>query len=158
MALSLSVDCPKITEDKSSESRVQTLGARLTIATRAAPRSEGWNPLPNIAIITKTKSLKAASQQHCSTKTRGSKPASLFHRNDQDAEPEARVSHKTWRKTWSSHFNQMWSLGITSMAKREAWIPCFNYRGTLRLCYNRPHYWVNYCPRNEGVNLIIEHF
>ena len=35
------VDCPKITEDKSSESRVQTSGARLIIATSAAPRLEG---------------------------------------------------------------------------------------------------------------------
>ena len=38
------------------------------------------------------------------------------------------------------------------MAKREARSPRFNYRGTLRLSYNCPYYWVNYCPRNEGVN------
>ena len=36
-----SVDCPKITEGKSSESRVQTPDARLIIATSAVSRREG---------------------------------------------------------------------------------------------------------------------
>ena len=35
------VGCLKITEDKSCKSRIQTLDARLIIATSAAPRREG---------------------------------------------------------------------------------------------------------------------
>ena len=101
---------------------------------------------------TRASSSTSWSLRWSSTKTRGSKSASIFHCNDQDVEPKARVSHKTWRRTWSLHFNQMWSSSITSTAKREARSPRFNYRGTLCLCYNFPHYWVNYCPRNEGVN------
>ena len=55
-------------------------------------------------------------------------------------------------------FNQMQSSSVTSMAKREARSQRFNCRGTLRLGYNCPHYWVNYCPRNEGVNPYYEVF
>ena len=36
------------------------------------------------------------------------------------------------------------------MTKREAQSPL--------LSYNCPHYWVNYCPRNEGVNPHYEVF
>jgi len=65
-----SVDCPKITEDRSSENRVYTPDARLIIATRimpmrrawsprpsisTVPRCEGWNPHPNYSVITKTR-------------------------------------------------------------------------------------------------------
>ena len=49
-----SVDCPKITEDKSSESRVQTPDAGLIIATAVASRREGQNPRLNITAMTKT--------------------------------------------------------------------------------------------------------
>ena len=45
------VDCPKITEDKSSESRDQTPDAELTIATNAAPRHEGRNPRLSITAV-----------------------------------------------------------------------------------------------------------
>jgi len=88
----ISVDCLKITEDKSSKSRVQTPDARLIIATSAAPRREGWNPRFKITAMTKTRSIKAASQHYCSTKTRESKIASLLQCNGQDAELETRIS------------------------------------------------------------------
>ena len=69
------VDCPKITEDKSSESRVQTPDARLIIATSAVPRH----------------SLKAASQHHYSTdaELESRISASLQY---QDARVETRIS------------------------------------------------------------------
>jgi len=54
----MTVDCPKITEDNSSESRVWTPDAR--------PNHSYWR----------------------STKMRGLKPASQHHYNDQDAEPQ----------------------------------------------------------------------
>ena len=47
----MSADCPKITEDKSSESRVQILDAGLIIATTAAPRREGRNPRLSITAV-----------------------------------------------------------------------------------------------------------
>jgi len=90
------VDCLRITEDKSSESRVYTPDARLIIATRAVPRRKGQSPNLSITVMaktrslkpvpqhhysTKTQSLKAAPQHHCSTKTQGSKPASQLHCN-----------------------------------------------------------------------------
>ena len=59
-------NCLKITEDKSSDSKVYTLDARLIKA---------------IHCNTKTQSLKHASQRHCNVKTRGSKPASQHHCN-----------------------------------------------------------------------------
>ena len=134
------VDCLKITEDKSSENRVQTSDTRLIISTTAAPRREGRNPRLSITAVA-----------HYSTKTRGSKPASLLFHNDQDAEPEACVSHEAWSRTWSSHFNQMQSSSVTLVAKREAQSPHFNYKGNLHLGYNCPHYWVSYCLRNKRV-------
>ena len=73
-----SIDCPKITEDKSSESRVQTPDTRLIIATGAAPRCEDRNSLP-FTVMTETQSLKAASQHHCSTKMQSLKAASQHH-------------------------------------------------------------------------------
>ena len=42
--------------------------------------------------MTKTQSLKAAPQHHCSTKTQELKPASLLHCDGQDAELETYVS------------------------------------------------------------------
>jgi len=103
----------------------------------AVPRRKSQNPRLYFSAMAKTQSLKLASQ------------SSMQYL---DAEPETCVSHKTWRKTWSSHFNQMQSSSVTSTAKHEARSLRFNYKGTLYLGYNCPHYWVNYCPRNEGVN------
>ena len=128
--------CPKITKDTSLEIRVQTPDAS------TAPRREGWNVRLNITAITKTQILKAAPQHHCSTKTQESKLASLLHCNGQDAEieicvsviheyldaePEARVLHEAWRRTWSARFSS-----VTSTTKCEA--------RSLRLGYNCPHY------------------
>jgi len=109
------VDYSKITEDKSSESRVQTPDARLIIATGTAPRREGRNSRLNITAMTKTRESKPASQHHCSNittvprckgrnprlcftamvKTQSFKLASQSSVQYQDAEPEAHVSHKT---------------------------------------------------------------
>ena len=136
------VDCPKITEDKSSKSIVQTPDARLIIATSAAPRREGWNPRLNIITMTKMRSMKARlsitavprreSQKLrlCFTamaKTQSLKLASQSSMQYLDAEPEARVSREAWRRTWSSRFSS-----VTSTTKREAQSP--------RLGYNCPHY------------------
>ena len=59
------VDCLKITEEKSSESRVHTPDARLIITTRAVPRRKGRSPRLSITVMAKTLSLKPASQHHC---------------------------------------------------------------------------------------------
>jgi len=91
-----SVDCLKITEDKSSENIVYTPDARLIIATCVMSRRRAWSPRLNIStvprregrssrpsctVMTKTQSSKPASWHHCSAKTRGSKPASRHHCN-----------------------------------------------------------------------------
>ena len=46
------VGCPKITEGKSSESRVQISDTRLIIATSASSKRECWNPRLNIIAMT----------------------------------------------------------------------------------------------------------
>ena len=53
LLLKLNVGCLKITEDKSSKSRVQTPNARLIITTSIVPRREDWNPHLNITAMTK---------------------------------------------------------------------------------------------------------
>ena len=58
------VDYPKITKDKSLESRVQTPDAGLNIATATAPRCDGRNSRLNITAMTKTRGLKLASLLH----------------------------------------------------------------------------------------------
>ena len=70
-------------------------------------------------------------------KCRGNAAWAAFSRLD--AESKARVSREAWHRIWSSRFSS-----ITSMAKCEAQSPW--------LGSNCPHYWVNYCPHNEGVN------
>jgi len=111
------VDCPKITADKSSESRVQTPNARLIIATNTAvQRLKGRNPCLCFTAMAMTQSLKAAPQ---------------ISMQCQDAKPEAYVSQEAWCRTWISRFSS-----VTSTKKREAWNP--------RLGYNCPHYWVSY--------------
>ena len=59
----------------------------------------------------------------------------------QDAEPEACV----WQSSEPAS-----SMVRSRHPKREARSPRFHYREALLLGYNCPHYWVNYCPRNEG--------
>ena len=44
-------DCLKITEDKSSKSRVQTPNAGLIIATTTAPRRKGRNPRLSLTVV-----------------------------------------------------------------------------------------------------------
>ena len=144
------VDCPKITEDKSSESK----DARLTIATRAAPRHKGWNPHLNITTITKTQRLKSVSQHHCSTRTQESKLAFLLHYNGQDAELKNCVSviHAIpRRRTQSPHLT--WSLTQNlKFAFLKRYLNGKSEAQSPRFSYNCPHYRVNYYPRNKGVN------
>ena len=72
---------------------------------------------------TKTRGSKPASQHHYSTKTRGSKPASQHH-----------CSTKTrWSKPASQHH-------------------CSTKARNPRLSYNCPGYWVNCRSHNEEVN------
>ena len=54
-------------------------------------------------------------------------------------ESKARISREAWGRIRSSRFSS-----ITLATRREARNP--------RLSSNCPHYWVNYCPRNQGVN------
>ena len=150
--------CLKITEDKSSENRVYIPYERLIIATRVMPRCRAWSPRLNISTVprregrsprpsctvnAKTQSMKPAPKHQYSTKTWGSKPVSQLHCNNQDAEPETHV----WQSLKPSS-----SKVRSRYLKREARSPRSDYREAPRLGYNCPHYWVHYCPRNEGVN------
>jgi len=138
------VDCLKITEDKSSESRVQTPYARLIIATATAPRREGQNSCLNITAMTKTRGSKLVFQHHCSsittvprregrnprlyfttmTKTQSLKPAPHIKL---DAELEAHISTKYEAQALPQPLN----------ARLEARV---STRGILHPCYNCPHY------------------
>jgi len=95
---------------------------KLIIATSAAPRREGWNPRLNITAITKTLSMKVASQYYCSTKTQSPKPASHVKL---DAEFEARVSEASpqWQnarpKTRISVITALITGSITAHVIRE---------------------------------------
>ena len=62
--LSMVVDCPKIIEDKSSESRVQTPDAGLIIATTSAPRREGRNPRLSIIAVASLQYQNARVETH----------------------------------------------------------------------------------------------
>ena len=61
------VDCPKITEDKSSESRVQTPDAELIITTITAPRGKGRNPRLSITAVASLQHQDARVETHVST-------------------------------------------------------------------------------------------
>ena len=75
------VDCLKIIEDKSSESRVYTPDTRLIRATRAKSKRGAQSPRPQLNCNAKTQSSKPASQRHRSVETRGLKPASQHNRS-----------------------------------------------------------------------------
>jgi len=159
----ITVDCLKITEDKSSKSRVYTPDARLIIASRVVLRRNGRSTCLNITVMAKTLSLKAAPQHHCSTKCEGWSPRLCFTARARRRCWSLRLSHLCNTKTQNSKpaFSRVWSprlarfeVGIQQhyniMPKCEARNQRFNCREALRLGYNCPHYWVNYCPLNEG--------
>ena len=79
--LDVSIDCLKITEDKSSESRVYTPNVRLIRAIYAKSKHRAQNQCPSFNTMAKTQGPKAASPLHYSAKTHGAKSASLLHYN-----------------------------------------------------------------------------
>jgi len=103
------------------------------------PRREGRNPRLNYTIITKTRLVgRVLTSLQCQDERVETRISTSLQ--SQDAEPEARVwqsSKPASSKVQSQHL------------KREAQSPHSDYREALRLGYNCPHYWVNYCPRNE---------
>jgi len=64
-----SVDCPKITEDMSSESRIQTPSARLIIATSTVPRCRAWKLHLSITAVLRRRAWKPRLKHHCGIKT-----------------------------------------------------------------------------------------
>jgi len=100
-----SIDCSKITGDKSSENRVQTPGARLIIATSVVPRRRAWKPRLSITAVPRRRawkprlSITAVPTQGSNpclyftamTKTQGPKPASNIKL---DAKLEAHIPTK----------------------------------------------------------------
>ena len=77
-----SVNCPEITKDKSSESRVRTPDIRLIIATSAVPRRE---PESRVSASLQYQDVELESRVSSITtvpRRRESKPASLLYRND----------------------------------------------------------------------------
>ena len=89
-----------------------------------------------------------------STKTWGLKPASQHHCEDHRREgwnPRLNIIAVSRRRvqsprlTWS--LTQNWKLAFVKHHFSN------KTRGSKpALSYNCPHYWVNYCPRDEGVN------
>jgi len=133
------VECLKITEDKSSENIVYIPDERLIIATRVMPRRRAWSPCPTSVQYQDARS-KPASRYHYSLKSQSLKPATWHHCSlkAQSLKPAFWQSSKPM-----SSKVQSWHL------KRETRSPRSDYREALRYGYNCPHYWVNYCPRNE---------
>ena len=120
----LFVGCLKITEDKSSKSRIETPDAVLIIAITAASRREDRNPRLSITAASRREGRNSRLSITAAPRREGQNP-----RLSIIAAPK-----REGRKP---------RLSIIAAPRREGWNP--------RLSYNCPCYWVN-CPHNEKVN------
>jgi len=126
----VTVDCLKITDDKSSDNRVHALGARIIKATRAELRRRARSPRLNTTAMPRCKnqspSLSTTSVlRHRAWSSRLTREAqhrvwsSCFNTtaaHKREAQ-DPRLRHEAWHRVWSSRFN------TTATPKREAQDP-----------------------------------
>ena len=132
-------------------------------------KAQSMKLAPQHQYSTKMRGSKPASQLHCSNQdaTRSPRPYINTVPRREGRSPRLDITTVSSRRAWSPRFGILQSQDAEPEAhvwqslkpasskvrsqylKREARSPRSDYREALCHGYNCPHYWVNYCPRNE---------